>query len=186
MSRYSYLERLVNNMKFRLNWLLIGTITVIVLFIIWLLAFSHFGTREAEGTYIPKVNLCHCEQPDSDEPFQCQTLNIAVPAAAAHLLQHDADYAGVCQEEPTPTPTPTEEPEVCEDESATNYGKEEECEYEEPTPTPTDQPDPTATPSNVEGPGDGRSDGRTESLGCLNSSCTQSLSPYDGQPVFNK
>jgi len=43
----------------------------------------------------------------------------------------------------TPTPTPTDGPEYCNDETATNYEEEGECEYPEetPTPTPTDEPE---------------------------------------------
>lgn len=76
---------------------------------------------------------------------------------------------GVCSEDETPTPTkepsatptpepsatPTPEPsvtpippQVCEDENALNFGKEEECEYPEPSVTPT--PEPTATPTPEE------------------------------------
>ena len=52
---------------------------------------------------------------------------------------------------PTATPTLPPEPEVCEDENATNYGEEEECEYEE-EPTPTLSPEPTREPTPTEEP----------------------------------
>lgn len=79
--------------------------------------------KKAEATYTPKTNVCHCES------NECQTLNIAIPAAIAHVLQHDDDYYGVCQEvEPTPTIEVTPTPQV------------------EVTPTPEVTPEVTPTP----------------------------------------
>lgn len=122
-------------------------------------------TPKTEATVIPKTNVCHCEQPDSDSPFQCQTLNIAIPAAAAHLLQHDADYAGECQVEATPTPTctptPTEEVTPTPTDTPKDYcetlpgvqAEDVDCpEEEEPTPTPTDEPRVTPTPGEPGNP----------------------------------
>jgi len=107
--------------------------------------------------FVPKVNVCHCEQPDSESPFQCQTLNIAVPAAIAHLTQHDADYAGVCQEEPVPTPTPTVTPtptdtpkDYCDTLEGTQAEDEDCPEEQEPTPTPEPRlPDQPLTPAGA-------------------------------------
>ena len=90
-------------------------------------------TRNAEaGNYSHKVYVCHCEQPDSESPFQCQTLHIDKHAAKRHLQQHDADYKGQCSEStasPEPTETPSSTP------SATPVSS--------PTPEPTITPSPT-------------------------------------------
>ena len=102
-----------------------------------------------------QVTICHCETPDSDEPFQCQTLTIGIRAAERHLDEHEADYRGECEEI---TPTPTPEPEfhfacqenVCievEGEGENNCQTDEDCREEEPTPTPTLEPTPSPTPS---------------------------------------
>lgn len=93
-----------------------------------------FIVNQANAT-VPFGYVCHCEQPDGDEPFQCQTLYIALPAVFAHVTQHDADYVGQCIEpspspSTSPTPTPSESP----------------LSSEEPSPTPSDSPEPTTTP----------------------------------------
>ena len=122
------------------------TLLVVLGVLAILLAFSFFVTMKAGAFFVPKVNVCHCERPDGDNPFQCQTLNVAVPAAIAHLTQHDADYAGSCQiEEPTPAPTVTPTPTpVDEDKCDEGYIEvDEQCVPDEvPTPTPTDIPGP--------------------------------------------
>lgn len=104
-------------------------------------------SKKAEATNIQKTYVCHCEQPDSDSPFQCQTLHVAVPAALAHLYQHDADYQGVCKEvEPSISPTPTEEPKDYCDTLEGTQAEDEDCpEEEEPTPTPTKEPEHVST-----------------------------------------
>lgn len=95
------------------NWFMIALVAVALVFaVMWV------SNANATVT-LPKVDICHCESND------CQTLNIAVPAAIAHLQQHDNDYPGQCTE---PTPTPSVSP--------------------SPTPTPTPEvPEPTPTPS---------------------------------------
>lgn len=90
--------------------------------------------RQAQATFTPKVYICHCEQPDSESPFQCQTLHIAVPAALFHLAQHDADYSGQC-EEPEPSPSSFPSP------SATSYP--DPSPTDEPEPSPSDEPEPS-------------------------------------------
>lgn len=90
----------------------------------------------AEANGVPKVVICH--PPD--------TLEIAAPAAEAHLENHEADYLGPCEEpEPTdtpdpPTPTPTE-PTPTETPLPT-----------ETQPTPTPAPDSTPSPTPTESP----------------------------------
>jgi len=85
---------------------------VVILVILSVVLFAFVAVKRASAIFIPKTYVCHCEQPDSGSPFQCQTLHITIPSAIAHLAQHDADYSGQCQVDPSPTPTPTVEPSV--------------------------------------------------------------------------
>lgn len=125
--------------------ILFGIIAFVLFFLVMRLLITK-PVQEVDATYTPKVNICHFD----GQSGNFQTLNIAIPASIAHLLQHDKDYAGVCKEP---------EPEVCEDETAINYGKEEECEYEEPeepeTPIETGNggTPPTFQGSTTEAPG---------------------------------
>jgi len=108
------------------------------------------------------VNICHCSQ------GVCTTKSVSPASATKHLTQHEGDYEGVCKEI-TPTPTPTIEitptPTITEP---------------TPTPAPTETPTPTLTPvPPTQAPGvggghvsDGRSDGKTDSLGCINTDCS--------------
>lgn len=114
--------------------ILLGIIAVIVAFLV-----IRLFIPKAEATQVQKYYICHVENPDEGGVNQ-QTLHLPLPGYLAHLFQHDADYSGACVEP---------EPEVCEDESALNYGKEEECEYpeEEPTPTP-EEPKPEEPQGN--------------------------------------
>lgn len=141
-----------------MKYFIFGVLTVILLTLLF--------TLTAGATREEKVDICHCEQPDSESPFQCQTLNIALPAAESHIEEHEADYYGVC-EEPTPTTevTPTE--------GVTPTDTPEEA---TPTPFPTYPPATPDTPPN-----DGRSDGRSS---CPE--CTQQYSKWDGSPVIAK
>src|SRR3990167_6948115 len=67
-------------------------------FFITLVLFATYSERvkEAEAIVTPLVNICHCEQPDGEDFYQCQTLHISIPAALAHLTQHDSDHPGAC------------------------------------------------------------------------------------------
>ena len=77
----------------RNNWFVYAVIGVVV----FLLAFVFlFSTKDAGATYIPKVNICHFD----GQSGNFQTLNIAIPAAIAHLTQHEPDYSGECEEPP--------------------------------------------------------------------------------------
>lgn len=119
------------------------------------------GPKDVEATVLPKVDVCHYD----GQSGNYQTLNIAVPAAIAHLQQHEPDYPGECDEEevtPTPTPevtpTPTEEP-CIEDEGQVFLMVSEDdelCEEPEVTPTPEPEPQPEVivTSSGPVGRGD--------------------------------
>ena len=135
-----------------------------VLFVVFIviaafLAWMWIGSPKVGATALPKVDVCHCES------NECETLNIAAPAAAAHLVQHDDDYLGVCQvpEEPTDvcenidgiqeeTPEgyindqgycyiPEEPKDYC-DTLEGVQAEDEDCprDEEQPSPTPTDEP----------------------------------------------
>ena len=78
-----------------LGWLIITVFAVALAVLFWMLMYP----KKSEAIALPKVDVCHCEQVDSESPFQCQTLNIAIPAAIAHLAQHEADYSGACEAE---------------------------------------------------------------------------------------
>ena len=69
-----------------------------ILFFITLVLFATYSERvkEAEAIVTPLVNICHCEQPDGEDFSQFQTLHISIPAALAHLTQHDSDHPGAC------------------------------------------------------------------------------------------
>lgn len=67
--------------------------------------------------------VCHCEEPDGEESFQCETLYLPYAAVFWHLLQHDADYRGQCVEPgPSPTPSPSPEPSATPDPSPETQG----------------------------------------------------------------
>lgn len=55
---------------------------------------------------------------------------------------------------------------------------------EEVTPTPTEEVKPTEPPSNPGGPGDGKSDGHTESLGCQHPNDNCNYTNLSGQPLL--
>lgn len=107
----------------------IVAVTAILGVIAWIMVFQPF---KAEATYVPKAYVCHCEQPDSQSPFQCQTLYLPLPGVAAHLTQHDADYAGSCIEvEPSPSPSVSPEPSAS----------------PEPSQEPSSSPEPSVEPN---------------------------------------
>jgi hypothetical protein len=144
--------------------------------------FSGANSTNAHGRE-DKVNICHATGSESN-PWKAIRVNESAfdgEGQNDHTLHGDFLYEGpVDPENQQPTDDSwceeDEEPEVCDDGSAINYGKEEECEYEEePTPTPTDTeeeptltntptPTPTTKPGNggSGGPGDGLSDGRSD------------------------
>jgi len=144
--------------KYLLYGLVVGAVAAVVL----LFATTVFATQN------PKINICHATSSE-ENPYNAIRVD-----DDGHWNGHD-DHEGDflyegpvrenghptrdgdewCEEQgedpsptPTPSPSPTPEPEeYCDDESAINYGKEEECEYEEePTPTPSPSPTPTPTP----------------------------------------
>lgn len=104
-----------------------------------------FHATQVDATFtIPtKFDICHCERPDSDSPFQCQTLNLSFQGATAHILQHDADYWGECT--PTPTPSPTVTPTQTPTETPTPTATPSATPTSSPTPTVTPSPSPSAT-----------------------------------------
>ena len=118
---------------------------------------------KAGATYIPKVDVCHCES------NECHTLNVAIPASVAHLQQHEDDYAGQCNEvTPSVTPIPSVEPSVSPEPTVTE--------------TPTATPSPTNTPENKQDVSDGRSDGRSDGL-CSKPPCVDNRS---GVPLYKE
>jgi hypothetical protein len=118
------------NQNQRILYTIIGIAISVVAF---LMIITLFGNK-AEAISLPKVYICHVENPDEGGVNQ-QTLHIAVAAAIAHLTQHDADYSGECEEpEVTPTPTPTPEPDVdyCDTVEGTQT-EDYDCPKDEPT-----------------------------------------------------
>lgn len=116
-----------------------------------------FFTRQTSATYqLPNVNICHC--PDGN-PLNCSTKNISLPAALAHLNNHENDYRGVCEEvvdvcpEEGVQPTgPCEEPKDYCDTLEGVQAEDEDCPKEEdPTPTPTEVPQPGGWSPEPEG-----------------------------------
>jgi hypothetical protein len=111
-------------------------------FVIFLLYAIREFISYTQSSATDKQTLCHCEQPDSQSPFQCQELEIPSRAAQNHLDEHEADYLGQCEPStpspsssasPTPTSTPVPSP------SSTPSIS--------PTPTSTSTPLPTQSPS---------------------------------------
>lgn len=114
-------------------WIIVGIMAAVLL-----VALYFTGIPKAGATDDVKVEICHCEQPDSDSPFQCQTLEVGVSGSIAHLEEHDADYAGACLEIiPSPTEEITPTPEVTVTPEVTPTGS--------PSATPTLTPVPTTT-----------------------------------------
>jgi hypothetical protein len=70
------------------------------------LAMTIYAWEDEDGNFI----VCHCEQPDSNSPFQCQTLHLPLPAAQSHLDNHSADYEDACRPQATPAQEPTFSP----------------------------------------------------------------------------
>jgi len=81
-------------MRTRIKYIILGIIiTILGFFLLFLI------TRKADASVqIPKVEICHFD----GQSGNFQTLNIAIPAAIAHLAQHEPDYSGACQEEEEP------------------------------------------------------------------------------------
>ena len=113
-----------------------------------LLGKYHLAVKEARAIVIPKVNICHCEQPDSESPFQCQTLNIALPAAIAHLTQHEADHSGSCSQDVCENLDGIQEstPEGYVNEQGYCYIPEPECEVDCEEPEEPREPEITPPP----------------------------------------
>ena len=124
-----------------------------------ILYFATQGVKKAEGTYVPKFYVCHVENPDEGGVNQ-QTLHLPFPGYLAHLLQHDADYAGECEEP---------EEEVCEDETALNYGEEGECEYPKPSCEETQTCEERETPPSPFNDGGSSNPGATQAPTCSDS-----------------
>lgn len=149
-----------------LVWLLV--VGVLAFFLGWVAGSRALVAKEAEATFTPKVDVCHCATADN-QVQNCQTLNIAIPAAIAHLAQHENDHAGACSQdvcsnidgiqEETPQGYENsdgycfvpEDPELCEDEAALNYRDEGVCEYEEEPPV-EEQPVTTSESSGPPAP----------------------------------
>ncbi|MEK6884746.1 MAG: hypothetical protein AABY22_34255 [Nanoarchaeota archaeon] len=140
---------------FNLKKILIFILAAIVF--IAFLFFIHKSWAWDNGDYDNQTTICHCETSDGDDPFQCQTLNVGLPAAESHLEEHENDYEGACEEDLSPTPTP-----------------------EEITPTPTLETEPTITSSPTVTPivvqrsenGGGSGDNRSDGLGCSVKDCS--------------
>lgn len=133
----------------RKQLILIGFIVGVILALLFI--------SQAGATKVEKIDVCHCEQPDSESPFQCQTLNLPQPGVDGHLNQHDADYEGACVE-PTPTDVPEEEPTPTEIPEPTDEPKEEV--------TPTVKPTTPPSPYN-DGLSDGKTDGKSDGKGSV-------------------
>lgn len=142
-----------NMIKRNWAWIVLG---LIVGALIWIIL---FGFPQAMATYIPKTTICHVEVPDEGGVNQ-QTLSLPIPAALAHLNQHDADYTGECKEEEeiSPTPPPTTEPEIT----------------QTPTPTPETTPVPTEEVKQDIPPA-GHGDGLSDGLGCGSHDCNTTV-----------
>jgi len=58
---------------------------------------NRLAVYQVQAIGIPQVTVCHC--PDGN-PENCNTLNVGAPAAIAHLLNHENDYRGECEQPP--------------------------------------------------------------------------------------
>lgn len=149
--------------KYLLYGLVVGAVAAVVL----LFTTTVFATQN------PKVNICH-QTESENHPYNA--IRVDDDGHWNGHDEHEGDFLyegpvrenghptrngdewceeNVPEEEPTPTPSPTPEPEeFCDDDSAVNYGADEECRYEEqPTPTPTPSPEPEKTVTTQSQPG---------------------------------
>jgi hypothetical protein len=110
-------------------------IIVLFYFIFALLIWWLITPRSVEAG--EKYWICHREPQKQDI-----SLELALPGATNHILNHADDTWGVC-------PDPEPEPELCDDDGALNYGQEGVCEYE-PDPEPEPEPDPEPVTPEVQ------------------------------------
>ena len=140
--------------KFIIFW---GIVGMVLFSFFWMITKTWANQYWDNGDYDNQTTICHCETPDGDDPFQCQTLTIGEEAAEYHLDEHENDYEEACQEDLSPTLIP-----------------------EEITPTPTQEPEPSISPTPTETPivvnpsenGGGSGDGRSDGLGCSTHDCS--------------